>query len=430
MEESSKAAGGRSRREVDVDDLLKNLNLHGEELHDVVLGKDEVKKWPEVKWLAAAKVLTGKSFSMESLKKSMHAAWNPARDVSFHAVGENLFVLQAHCLGDWNRIMLEGTWLFRGCALMVKPFDGATMAPTVIPAGVQAWIQIHKIPPLFRNKEVLNQLASRVGEVIASDLTPVQMRTGEFHRVRVKLDSAKPLMCFMPLAVEGSQRMFLQIKYEKLPRYCEHCGLMGHIFLECGTGEHAESELQYGPWMVAEEAYWRHGTPGLRTRGERDMGRNNGRDPVDGRGRAPGRGASTDRDRRKWIPKARGNSKPRKRTSEEAGLGEVPTDDLDDTAASPLKQPATAVTHSSVEGRVGARKKLDMGVEGELVTNETIPPPPPAYVPPKDLKKQKRAHARNGAETREKEQPAQKGGMHSMNDKNPSAASKEDRPAQ
>jgi hypothetical protein len=50
-----------------------------------------------VKWLAAAKVLTNKSFSME---------------VTFHAVEANLFVLQAFCLGDWNKITQEGPWLF------------------------------------------------------------------------------------------------------------------------------------------------------------------------------------------------------------------------------------------------------------------------------------------------------------------------------
>jgi hypothetical protein len=96
----------------------------------------------------------------------MLAAWNPARDVSFHAIEENLFVIQAKCLGDWNKIMTEGPWLFRNCAVMLEPFDGATMAPKEAPRGVEVWIQIHKIPPLFRNKAVLEQLASTVGEVI------------------------------------------------------------------------------------------------------------------------------------------------------------------------------------------------------------------------------------------------------------------------
>ncbi|KAM0889261.1 hypothetical protein ACQ4PT_027827 [Festuca glaucescens] len=158
-----------------MDELLKNLKLQGDELNDVLLGKEEVTKWPGVKWLATTKVLTSKSFSMHSLKNSMHAAWNPAREVFFHAVEANLFVLQAVCLGHWNRIMLKGPWLFRGLALMVEPFDGVTVVPTVIPKSVQAWVQIHKIPPLFRNKEVIDQWASRVGEVIIVHLDHVQM---------------------------------------------------------------------------------------------------------------------------------------------------------------------------------------------------------------------------------------------------------------
>ena len=147
MAESSRAREGKTKV-YDVDALLKNLNLHGEELHDVILGREEIGRWPEVKWLARAKVLTGKAFSMETLKRTMHAAWNPAQEVKFNEIEPNLFVLQAQCLGDWKRMMEEGPWLFRNCALMVEPFDGATSVPTVIPSKVQAWIQIHKLPPL------------------------------------------------------------------------------------------------------------------------------------------------------------------------------------------------------------------------------------------------------------------------------------------
>ena len=86
MAESSRAREGKSRKDVDVDELLRNLKLHGEELNDVVLGREEVKYWSAAKWLAAAKVLTRKAFSMNSLKNTMHAAWNPAHEVTFHEV--------------------------------------------------------------------------------------------------------------------------------------------------------------------------------------------------------------------------------------------------------------------------------------------------------------------------------------------------------
>jgi hypothetical protein len=113
---------------------------------------------------------------MQSLKNTLQAAWNPAQEVKFHEIEPNLFVMQAFCLGDWNRIMEDGPWLFRGCALMVEAFDGAVVKPTTS-NRVQVWAQIHKIPPLFRNKEVLSQLASRVGEVVAVDANAVQTKT-------------------------------------------------------------------------------------------------------------------------------------------------------------------------------------------------------------------------------------------------------------
>ena len=195
------------------------------------MGMDEIRQWLEVKWLKAAKVLTNNGFSNQSHESSMLAAWNLARDVTFSAVEENLFILQARCLGDWNKIMEKGLWLFINYALVVEPFDRATMVSKVAPKGVQAWIQIHKIPPLFKNKVVIEQLAARVGEVISVGLMAVHTKAGDFHHTCVKLDSTKPLTCFVPLVLEGQDHIFLQIKYERLPKFCDHCGLMGHNYM-------------------------------------------------------------------------------------------------------------------------------------------------------------------------------------------------------
>jgi hypothetical protein len=365
---------------VDVDELLKNLKLHGEELNEVVLGKEEVRRWPAVKWLAAGKVLTRKTYSIQSLKNSLMAAWSTAHDVIFHEVEANLFVLQAFCLGDWKRIMEDGPWLFRGCALMVEPFDGATSIPSVIPKGVQAWVQIHKIPILFRNKEVLNLLAQRVGEIIAVEMSAVQTSGGVFHRVRVMLDSTKPLTRFVPLAMEGSERIFLQIKYEKVPKHCEFCGYMGHTYLECGSGEHEEADLQFGPWMLADETTWKPGTPGARPGFFREPGGGRGRGQTQARGRGTARFNAGTREQRKWVP--RPASAQRKRNSAEAGL-EEDGKEMEDTATSPLKPPGSS------EGGVhtGVKKSLDMNVVADIGGSMDVPPPPPAYITPSEKKK-------------------------------------------
>ncbi|KAM0907580.1 hypothetical protein ACQ4PT_016083 [Festuca glaucescens] len=293
MAEISRARGGQGKKDVDVQELLRSLNLHEAELNEVVLGRDEIKAWPEVKWLAVAKVLTEKSFSLDSLKKTPHAAWTPAREVTFHAVEENLFVLQAHCLGDWNRI-----------------------------------------------------------------------------------------------------------KYKKLPRFCDHCGRMGHTYLECGSGEYENAELQFGAWMVSEEQFWKPGTPGLRARtaAARESGGGRGR-PVASRGGQTGRGTGMygngvgAREERKWRPKEAVNNQNKKRNCEDAGLDNNKPNDISDTATSPLKQ--TVVTESG-QPEAGAKKMLVMdGVEDQV--GERVPPPPPVYVPPAEKKKKMRKAATGGA---------------------------------
>ena len=190
----------------------------------------------------------------------------------FLPLGKNLFTVQAHCLGDWKRIMEEGPWIFRGYALMLEEYDGSTSLPTVPPSKVQAWIQIHKVPPLYRIESIMKQLASKVGEVLVVDMKVVSTGTGDFHRAKVNLPADRPLVRVVTLSPEGCQSIVLQVKYEKIARFCAHCGLMGHTHLECGTGEHEDDALQYGAWMIAPLETWRPGTPRVRDSGpERGM---------------------------------------------------------------------------------------------------------------------------------------------------------------
>ena len=141
---SAESSRGGAKKEMGLHELLRRMQLNEAEREEVVLAREEKEKLPVVKWMAVAKLLTLTHFSEQSLISTMRAAWNTAREVSFSPIGKNLFTIQAHCLGDWKRIMEEGPWIFRGYALMLEEYDGSTSLPTVPPSKVQAWIQIHK----------------------------------------------------------------------------------------------------------------------------------------------------------------------------------------------------------------------------------------------------------------------------------------------
>lgn len=394
---AAEASGdGVKKKIVDVNELLQKLQLSEAEKEGVFLAKEDKEGLPEIKWMAAARLLTTREFSDTSLISTMRSAWNLAQEVSFRPIGKNLYVVQAFCLGDWKRIMEDGPWIFRGCALMLEEFDGATNVPKTLPHKVLAWAQVHRLPHLYRTKAILEQVAGKVGETKEVDVKPYVAADGDFFRIRVLLEATKPLVRVVTLTPEGKDQVMLLIKYEKLPRFCSHCGIMGHTYLECGTGEFKEEELQFGAWMVAPEEYWKAGTPRFRN-AQAD------RDWVRGRNFQGGSGRFGDRGRGRFYARGGGRSVPQWREKEHSGAGSVSRkrasgdadvgkeDDLDDTASSPQK-PASGPATMEVEDSATRRELFPKDGEGD----KAEPPMPPKYVSPREVKRAKKLQGKDG----------------------------------
>jgi hypothetical protein len=95
---------------------------------------------------------------------------------------ENKFVVHANCLGDWQRITEQGPWIFRDHGLLVEKYAWSCKASAMELNRIQAWVQIHDIPELYRKKPIISDLATNVGEVITVDMR-VDVR--DFARARV-----------------------------------------------------------------------------------------------------------------------------------------------------------------------------------------------------------------------------------------------------
>jgi hypothetical protein len=78
--EKGEASGSEQpRSEPSLEELLKSLNLKGEDIGGVFVPKEEVDSLKEgTKWKAVMRVLTTRPFSAISMKKTMHFAWAPA----------------------------------------------------------------------------------------------------------------------------------------------------------------------------------------------------------------------------------------------------------------------------------------------------------------------------------------------------------------
>ena len=93
VEPSKKEGEGSSdeRRERSLEERLGDLKLQGEEEEDLSGEFEELVK--EVRWLAIFRVHTSKPFSHAALFSAMRIAWAAAKEVTFKAVGGNLFLI-------------------------------------------------------------------------------------------------------------------------------------------------------------------------------------------------------------------------------------------------------------------------------------------------------------------------------------------------
>ncbi|KAM0826818.1 hypothetical protein ACQ4PT_068632 [Festuca glaucescens] len=181
----------------------------------------------------------------------------------------------------------------------------------------------------------MQNLAGRIGKFIKIDTEG--SAGGNFVRVRVELDVNKPLERFISMIRKGEREVYL-VKYEKVPKFCEVCGLLGHEFLECGKGFHKEEDHKFGDWMIADM--------GRRGRGRRRFG---GFAPHGGRGaragRAFGRGRGSHAAEAEYgVPGVGvGKDDPNKMARKHLDLGDGNTEEHENTGA--------IVVHNSVAGK-------------------------------------------------------------------------------
>jgi hypothetical protein len=214
--------------------------------------------------MAVVKVHTTKHFGNQPFFQRMDVAWGFAKQWTIRLVKDNLFILQVSCLGDRNRVMNEGPWIFRQLGVMLEPYDGIMDPSSIVLHHIHAWVQIRGIPPLFRKEALVRDMAARIGEVVSVDLYALGASGTSFVRVRVRLDVNKPLTRVVGLNPEGYEKMLFQVMFEKLPRFCAVCGLFGHGHEECGDGVHEASAMQYGNWMIAPMEDWHPQSAGVR----------------------------------------------------------------------------------------------------------------------------------------------------------------------
>ncbi|XP_059436731.1 uncharacterized protein LOC132169771 [Corylus avellana] len=212
------------------------------------------------------KLLADRTVGKEIVKTPLLRAWQPTGRVSFKTLGPNLFLIDFEHEWDKSRIMEGRPWTFDGHLVSLLDFDGITPPSQLHFEKAAFWIRMYNLPLACMGKAIGQQIGASVGEVEEVDVDEDGVGWGEYLRVRVTLDLAKPLSRGRTITLRNNT-LWVPFQYEKIPKYCFRCGVIRHGTRGCVRvgGQRAygrETEPEFGPWLRVPSPNRRRGTGG------------------------------------------------------------------------------------------------------------------------------------------------------------------------
>jgi hypothetical protein len=238
--------------------MLNRLEITAEEEDAVDLSGLIEENRSSMKWAVIIRVCLKTSFSHTAFYQKMQVAWAVAQEVTFRDIDEFTFIAQFKCYGDWKTAMHGGPWLFRRNAVVIEEYDGLVNTETISLDSIRVWVRIMGLPDLVRNPAAAKIMASKIGKVLEVEMGTNGVNYVKFVRVYLSINLKKPLLRFVTGRVDpGKEAQKFRVLYEKMPRFCALCGVIGHVADECGDGSHDPKNYQYGDFMmVPQEDFW------------------------------------------------------------------------------------------------------------------------------------------------------------------------------
>ncbi|XP_050212651.1 uncharacterized protein At4g02000-like [Mercurialis annua] len=194
------------------------------------------------------KLLTKKPYNLNHMRNSLASAWRLAKGFNLRDVGDNLFVCEFLSKVDKVRILREGPWHFDKQIILFEPLNGNMQPNNMLIVECPVWVRIYDLPLNCRGKAAVGKIGGKIGRIMGRDEEEGKV-WNRYSRIRVAIDTTKPLMRGMSVINPLGERCWIGFKYERIQNFCYWCGMLDHMEVECEDKLEQKkiSEWPYGP---------------------------------------------------------------------------------------------------------------------------------------------------------------------------------------
>ncbi|KAL8470414.1 hypothetical protein ACS0TY_033045 [Phlomoides rotata] len=204
-----------------------------------------------------AKVFTNRQFNAFGFLEAMKREMAPAGGFEALEIGKNLFSFQFKTEGDMRAVLAREPWHFDKNVVMIEELKSGTQPSSFELKHAAFWVRINDLPMATRNEGSVSLIAGKIGDLVEID-SPSLEGFGRSVRVKIKIDLTKPLKNGIQLELQRGQKIWINLKFERLPSFCYICGTLGHMRKECDLVEGStlmeklpNTKLPFRDWLRA-----------------------------------------------------------------------------------------------------------------------------------------------------------------------------------
>jgi hypothetical protein len=148
--------------------------------------------------------------------------------------------------------MKNGPWQFDFNVILLSEFNGSVRPSDMVFDSLDIWVRVLDLPMDYMNSAYGEIIGGWIGKYIQTDVDDEGIAWGKDVRIRVAVRVDQPLLRGVPLKnseEDDVQGNWFELKYEKIPHFCFHCGRLVHPAGGCQADK--EDPNQWGEWLRA-----------------------------------------------------------------------------------------------------------------------------------------------------------------------------------
>ncbi|KAF4383802.1 hypothetical protein F8388_023494 [Cannabis sativa] len=192
------------------------------------LNPGEVDEPQETNQVLLGKIMHRYKFEKAAIQGSLNLSWKAVKGWRWKEIEDGLLQFTFAKREDAMNVLARRPWFVCGALMVLMPW-----AAWLTPAEVRfdktpMWVNVESIPPFYWNLSNLKEMAAKaslVHELPSGIEDAVGLSTLRF---RATIDINKPIFCSFFLRRQKLKDLWIQYKYEKLPKICFKCGVLSH----------------------------------------------------------------------------------------------------------------------------------------------------------------------------------------------------------